>query len=124
MSKKVREMTQDNPTGNEFTYLDQSEWGDHWLLSRLISGSGIDGDFAYFWPEQADISSEDLKLIEFQLNEPGGDWVECASAEGDFFPSQGNVQAVAGAYAQLLFSTKPGTKYRALVPRDLISKLG
>jgi hypothetical protein len=122
MLKKVREMAQDNSAGNEFKYLDKSEWGEHWLLRRLISGSGIDGDFAYFWIEQADISSDDLKRIEFQLNEPGHDWVECASAEGDFFPSQGNVQAVAGAYASLLLPVKPGTKYRALVPKDLISQ--
>jgi len=86
------------------------------------SGSGIDGDFAYFWPEQTDISSDDLKRIEFQLNEPGHGWVECASAEGDFFPSQGSAQAVAGFYSSLLFQAKPDTKYRALVPKDLIAQ--
>ena len=115
-------MAQDNSTGNEFKYLDKSEWEEHWLLRRLISGSGIDGDFAYFWIEQADISSDDLKRIEFQFNEPGGDWVVCASADGDFFPSQGSAQAAAGFYSSLLFPAKPDTKYRALVPRDLLAQ--
>lgn len=121
MSKKEGEMTRDNPSGTGFTYLARSEWGDHWLLSRLNSGSGLDGDFAYFWTAQSDVSAEDLLRIVFQRQKPEGDWDDCPSCEGDFFPSRGSIQAVAGAYFDIPYPVESGTKYQALVPVDLVS---
>lgn len=99
-----------------------SEWSSHWLLSRLMGGSGFDGDPAYFWIEQGDISSADLGRIVFQERIPGGDWTECPSAEGDFFPSRGYVQAVAGAYRHIFQQRPDGFEIRALVPHDLMEE--
>ena len=117
-------MSPDLPVGNpsKFEIIDSSNWNLHWLLSRLSGGSGLDGDWAHFWPEQQDVTSEDLRRIVFQICIPGGEWTDCAPADGDFFPSQGNAQAVAGAYISLLFSNPVGTQKRAKVPEDLMSK--
>jgi|GEM_PF-5670737 len=73
----------------EMITVDQTDWNKYEIFRRMLSGSDMEGDGAWFWLSQPDFSDEDLRLIRFEWSTPQEGWQECIPVDGeigDIFP--------------------------------------
>lgn len=109
--------------------VDQTDWNKYEIFRRMLSGSDMEGDGAWFWLSQPDFSDEDLRLIRFEWSTPQKGWQECIPVDGeigDIFPGHNWAKGTAGAYRVIwAFVEKEmyeGIRYRAIVPKRLLAE--
>jgi hypothetical protein len=106
---------------DEYDVISQVDWEAHHWLSRLESGSDLEGDSALVWFTDSE-AAERLAEIRLQFRSNHFDWEDALSASGATFPGYGWQQASVGWFRPVWAHLNPerfeGLEWRALIPKN------
>jgi hypothetical protein len=106
-----------------YTVVERKNWGKYPLLSLIKSGSDMDGDGAFFIPEDEVAANPDTKLIQMEALTRDGEWITITGGPGGTFPSRGWARAGISWYRWESLSRidlDDHMDFRVTVPSDVL----